>query len=431
MAQSPHRRRVSLRIAVLLLFWGSSGTASTIRVPADYPSIQEGVDASSPGDTVLVGPGTYLENVTIGHGLVLVSEEGAASTTIDAQGQGTVMRILRVNVPGAVVTIEGFRITGGYSSLGEAGITFLNVNANGVVRNNIIDHNYSGAGNAALRIAGTFIIVEDNVIEDNLSGKGDIVSVWGTFRRNILRRNAGGQGLADLNGIAENNLIVENWDHPNGMVSASGIFRNNTVASNGWAGSAVVVGNAQEVSNNIITHPLGQGRGLYCGENVQSVRCNNVIGGGVSYVGECEGMEGTEGNISLDPQFCTLGQPDYRLMPSSPCAPENSPPGCGLIGALGVCGAAGLGDAELPSNRPQLLIDPNPITRVASFELEGGANEVVIDIIDAHGRIVDRLVMRSSRQFTWTPDREIANGVYFARVQTPHETSVAKFILVR
>jgi hypothetical protein len=422
MAQSPHRRRVSLRIAVLLLFWGSSGTASTIRVPADYPSIQEGVDASSPGDTVLVGPGTYLENVTIGHGLVLLSEEGAAFTTIDAQDQGTVVRIV---ASGATVVVEGFRVRGGHAFY--AGI-YVN-NASGVIRKNIIEQNVCSFGWGALVAPAS--IVEDNVIENNICDKGEIIWASGAVRRNIVRRNRGELGLASLHGIVEDNLIVENWDHPNGMVSASGIFRNNTVANNGWASAAVYVEHAQEVSNNLITYQLGQGRGMYCGSNVQSVHCNNVIGPGDAYVGKCEGMEGLEGNISLDPLFCTLGQPDYRLMPSSPCAPENSPPGCGLIGALGVCDAAALGAVEFPSDRPRLLIDPNPITRVASFVLEGGANEAVIDIIDAHGRIVDRLVMRSSRQFTWTPDKEMANGVYFARVQTPHESSVAKFILVR
>jgi hypothetical protein len=142
-------------------------------------------------------------------------------------------------------------------------------------------------------------------------------------------------------------------------------------------------------------------------------------------------MEGIEGNISLNPQFCTVGEPDYHLLPSSPCAPENAPPGCGLIGALEVCAIAGLSPAEPPSGRLQLLIDPNPIIRMATFALNGEPGEAMISIVDAHGRIVDRLVMRSSRQITWTPDRELANGVYFARVKTPRESSVAKFILVR
>jgi hypothetical protein len=37
--------------------------ASTIHIPSDYPTIQQGIDISMPGDTVLVHPGTYIENL--------------------------------------------------------------------------------------------------------------------------------------------------------------------------------------------------------------------------------------------------------------------------------------------------------------------------------------------------------------------------------
>jgi hypothetical protein len=38
------------------------------------------------------------------------------------------------------------------------------------------------------------------------------------------------------------------------------------------------------------------------------------------------------GNFHSDPLFCA----DYSLAESSPCAPANSPGGCGLIGVLDV-----------------------------------------------------------------------------------------------
>src|SRR5262245_9327587 len=63
-------------------------------------TIQAAVDAASAGDTVLVGPGTYAETVTAGHGgvvpgapgldiqksLILRSTAGAAATTITSPG---------------------------------------------------------------------------------------------------------------------------------------------------------------------------------------------------------------------------------------------------------------------------------------------------------------------------------------------------------
>jgi len=38
-------------------------SAAIINVPADQPTIQQGIDVSVNADTVLVQPGTYVENI--------------------------------------------------------------------------------------------------------------------------------------------------------------------------------------------------------------------------------------------------------------------------------------------------------------------------------------------------------------------------------
>ena len=47
--------------------------ATTINIPADYSTIQEGIDASVDGDTVLVAQGIYYEHLILEKSIVLAS----------------------------------------------------------------------------------------------------------------------------------------------------------------------------------------------------------------------------------------------------------------------------------------------------------------------------------------------------------------------
>ncbi|MDQ2844261.1 MAG: hypothetical protein M3Y72_25115, partial [Acidobacteriota bacterium] len=79
-----------LKFAPLCLLLSMAGFAqTTIRVPQDYPTIQAAVDAAQNGDTVLVSPGTYHENIKLNMKAITVtsgatSSAGAANTIISA-----------------------------------------------------------------------------------------------------------------------------------------------------------------------------------------------------------------------------------------------------------------------------------------------------------------------------------------------------------
>ena len=60
-----------LNVFILLAF--SLLNATIIHIPADYPAIQEGINASVDGDTVLVTDGTYYENLIIDKDITLAS----------------------------------------------------------------------------------------------------------------------------------------------------------------------------------------------------------------------------------------------------------------------------------------------------------------------------------------------------------------------
>jgi hypothetical protein len=92
-----------------------SKAAPLISVPTDYPTIQSAIDAASPGDTIKVLPGIYIEQLMISKSLTLVGT-GAKSTIIKAPAESDpsvlgIPNIIDVSI-GAEVTLKGFTISG-------------------------------------------------------------------------------------------------------------------------------------------------------------------------------------------------------------------------------------------------------------------------------------------------------------------------------
>lgn len=104
-------------VVLLLCLCCTNLWAVVWRVPGDYSSIQSAIEASDNGDTVLVAPGRYMENVNfLGKDITLTSTDPndanvVASTIIDANGTGTVVTLANGETRQAVLT--GFTITGG------------------------------------------------------------------------------------------------------------------------------------------------------------------------------------------------------------------------------------------------------------------------------------------------------------------------------
>jgi len=94
----------------------------TIKVPDDYGTIQEAVDAAADGDTIMVKSGTYDENLSITEGITLTggwnedfSARTLGSSVIDGQELGRVISITCATSD-TVVIVDGFKIVNGAGS---------------------------------------------------------------------------------------------------------------------------------------------------------------------------------------------------------------------------------------------------------------------------------------------------------------------------
>jgi hypothetical protein len=77
------RSSIILAVSIFILF-PTLAFSATLKVPSQYPTIQDAIDATSGGDTVLVERGTYKESINFkGKAITVTSEEGALVTIID------------------------------------------------------------------------------------------------------------------------------------------------------------------------------------------------------------------------------------------------------------------------------------------------------------------------------------------------------------
>ncbi len=121
---------ISSAVFVAVAFMAASATI--INVPDDYLTIQEGIDVSSDGDTVLVQPDTYVENINFnGHNIVLGSlflttgdTTYIAQTIIDGDLSGTA--VIFASGEDSTAALKGFTLQNGISIEGGGGILCYN-----------------------------------------------------------------------------------------------------------------------------------------------------------------------------------------------------------------------------------------------------------------------------------------------------------------
>ncbi len=172
--------------------------AATIYVPDDYGTIQAAIDASADDDTVIVRPGTYVENIKFnGKAITLRSEQGPEVTIIDGDESGTVVKFNYGE--GRDSVLDGFTIQNGVTSaVGGGGVSLVNASSP-VIKNNIITGNTTERGGGGIRCnGGSSPLIMDNTITNNNAGWGGGIlcsdHASPGIRGNTLTGNIAGDG---------------------------------------------------------------------------------------------------------------------------------------------------------------------------------------------------------------------------------------------
>ncbi len=353
-------------LTVILLMAALPMFATTIHVPADQPTIQDGINAAANGDTVLVESGTYFENINFnGKAITVTSADGPVVTIIDGGAVNTVVTFSTNETTASV--LSGFTVQNGNNEFNGGGIMIAG--ASPTIKGNSIVNNLSGSG-GGLSVQFGSPVIEGNFISQNRAqfGGGLYLGFCPGSRvvRNDFRGNEGSSGGGAIaffgagRVVVENNqfysnisatqggamwivneadeLIVQNLFVQNISTSGSEIYSlipqsttgfriiNNTIVSNNPNTDAAVIADGFNKNAVLINNIIAAGPGetaLLCNpiykDGPPIVQTNDAYSSsGAGYSGTCGSDLDRFGNISEDPQFVDALKSDFELLAASP-----------------------------------------------------------------------------------------------------------------
>ena len=245
-------------ILLLLLFSIGIASAKTWYLDdsggADFTKIQDTVNASSDGDTIIVKDGTYTENVKVDKRLTIRSENGAEKAILQAKEYSDPAFEVTsdyVNIIG--FTIEGIIVKGQYYT--DAGIYLASgVKHCSISYNNILNN-------------------EDGIILDNSSNNK-------ISNNNALSNNQGIYLSNSFNNTITNNSALNNdFEGIHLLSSSSNIITNNKVLKNDFGFYIYKSSNNNIINNNNISLNIADGIVIESASNSEITK-NNINSNG-------------------------------------------------------------------------------------------------------------------------------------------------------
>ncbi|WP_269780315.1 hypothetical protein [Methylobacterium sp. Leaf118] len=152
-----------------------------------YTTISEALAAANPGDTIVVGPGNYQENLTITKSVTLLSEGGRGETTITGSaaggGQGTIEIAAGVNNVTIGGVGQGFTIVGfdGPANIERAALYLTGSHDGLTLRGNEVVAKGDGALTSEYAAAISNVVIDQNVFSGTTFDASAPIPHFGTF----------------------------------------------------------------------------------------------------------------------------------------------------------------------------------------------------------------------------------------------------------
>ena len=457
------KKGIVLRVALIsLLFLFSTANAAIWYVHPDslLNSIQAGINSCSTGDTVLVAPGIYYENINFkGKAITVTSEQGANTTIIDGGNPAnpdSASVVAFVSREDTNSVLKGFTITNGsgtyniYWGLSGGGI-YCDSSSSPTITSNIITGNTALYGGGIECIDSSSPNITGNTITNNranVTGGGidlyDYCSplIEGDTITGNTAFKAGGGICCDENSSAtiKKNFISGNTADEGGGIgcgnSSFPIITDNTITDNTanvYGGgircreSSPIIENCTISSNN--------GEGVYCKVGANPIINYNNITDNTSY-----GVYNEDSDVIINALHNWWGEP------SGPYHPITNPSGLGdsvsnYVDFVPWLLEAGIGEQE-PDHNVFFISQgkPNPFIdrTVIEYSLPRSC-DVLITVYNLIGAKIKTLLNErrnaGTHTITWDGrdeiDNKVPSGFYFLRIEAGKYEGTRKLLLMR